>query len=94
VKYLVILAKRKPNEKRPAKTNFDAWRAAQTGPLGKVPTKPLNFSSTCRLVNFPFECTQRGAQLLPRDIPVHNLLGLIEIARNDYVGAWLFGIKH
>jgi hypothetical protein len=30
--------------------------------------------STRRLVNFLFECTQRGTQLLLRDIPVHNLL--------------------
>jgi hypothetical protein len=40
----------------------------------RFPTRLLNFSSTCRLVNFPFECTQRGAEPLLRDIPIHNLL--------------------
>jgi hypothetical protein len=43
VKGLVILAKRKLSEKEPAKTNFDAWKAAQPEPLRKIPTRLLNF---------------------------------------------------
>ena len=73
-KHLVILVRGRPSEKEPAKTNFDAWRPAQLELPGKAPTRLLNFSSTCRLVNFPFECTQRGAEPLLRDIPIHNLL--------------------
>ena len=33
VKHLVILVRGRPSEKEPAKTNFDAWRAAQLAPL-------------------------------------------------------------
>jgi hypothetical protein len=43
VKHLVILVRGRPSEKEPAKTNFDAWRAAQPALLGKVLTKLLNF---------------------------------------------------
>ena len=43
VKRLVILVKRKLSENEPAKTNFDAWRAAQPALLGKVLTKLLKF---------------------------------------------------
>jgi hypothetical protein len=42
VKRLVILVKGKPSEKGPAKTNFEAWKAAQLGPPGKLPTRLLN----------------------------------------------------
>jgi hypothetical protein len=43
VKHLVILVRGRPSEKEPAKTNFDAWRAAQPALLGKVLTKLLKF---------------------------------------------------
>src|SRR6476659_11138278 len=52
VKPLMILAKGKRSEKEPAKTNFDAWRAAQPALLGRVRIRVLNLSSTCRLVDF------------------------------------------
>jgi hypothetical protein len=51
----VPFVKRKLSEKEPAKTNFDAWRAAQPAPLDKVPTRLPNFRSTCRLVDFLFD---------------------------------------
>jgi hypothetical protein len=38
-KHPAILAKRKLNEKKQAKTNSDVWRAAQLAPLGRVLTR-------------------------------------------------------
>jgi hypothetical protein len=42
VKRPAILVKGKLSEKEPAKTNFDAWRAAQLEPPNKVPTSRLS----------------------------------------------------
>src|SRR6185312_5581092 len=73
VKRLVILVKRKLSEKEPAKTNFDAWRGAQPAPQGKVRIRVLNFSSTCRLVDFFFEGAERGPPGRTRGISIKRV---------------------
>src|SRR4029078_11604516 len=70
-----------------AKTNFDAWRGAQPALQGKVRIRVLNFSSTCRLVDFFFEGAERGPPGRTRGISIKRVAlyarpsGLISVKR-------------